>query len=271
VTLTATATRGGMQSCELSAIVGGNSAEATSRAAVQVLESSLQLRRLGPTRCFLKSEITFELEANNVGSAPAANVSVCEMLPDGFEFLYCSENGAYDPSARRITWQLATLPQNARRTMNYRVRTTAVGEQIDRAAIRNERGQETTADNSFVVEGIPAMSVEVVDLEDPIEVGGELTYEVRIVNQGSCACTNVRIVGTVPDGLHARDGGGPTRHRIDGSQIAFDPLPKLATKADAVYRIKVRGTQPGDYRFRIQMTSDELKQPVIKEEASRVY
>jgi hypothetical protein len=53
--------------------------------------------------------------------------------------------------------------------------------------------------------------------------------------------------------------------------VTFDPLAKLATKADAVYRVKVRGVQPGDHRFRVQMTCDQLRQPVLKEEASRVY
>ena len=53
--------------------------------------------------------------------------------------------------------------------------------------------------------------------------------------------------------------------------MTFDPLAKLATKADAVYRVKVRGMQPGDYRFRVQMTCDQLKAPVVKEESSRVY
>jgi len=38
-----------------------------------------------------------------------------------------------------------------------------------------------------------------------------------------------------------------------------------------VYRIKVRGVQAGDYRFRVQMTCDQLKAPVVKEESSRVY
>ena len=58
---------------------------------------------------------------------------------------------------------------------------------------------------------------------------------------------------------------------VSGPQVTFDPLAKLAPKADAVYRVKVRGMQPGDYRFRVQMTCEQLRQPVMKEEASRVY
>ena len=118
---------------------------------------------------------------------------------------------------------------------------------------------------------IAALALELVDLEDPVEVGGELTYEVRVVNQGSCPCTNIQITATVPEGLLPREATGPSAHRLQGPQIVFEPLPKLATKADVVYRMKARGVQPGDYRFQVQMTCDQLRQPVHKEESSRVY
>jgi len=103
-------------------------------------------------------------------------------------------------------------------------------------------------------------------------VGGELTYEVRVVNQGSCPCTNIQTTAQVPDGMQALGATtGPVGHRTQGSQVVFETLPKLAIKADVVYRIKVKGLMPGDYRFKVQMTCDQLRQPVNKEESSRVY
>jgi uncharacterized repeat protein (TIGR01451 family) len=38
-----------------------------------------------------------------------------------------------------------------------------------------------------------------VDLDDPVEVGRETVYEIRVVNRGNAACINVQIVATVPD------------------------------------------------------------------------
>jgi uncharacterized repeat protein (TIGR01451 family) len=268
-TLTTTALRGGLQSCDVAAAVGGEGANA--RASVQVLESSLQIRRTGPTRCYVKSEIGFELEVTNGGTATANEAVLNETLPAGFEYLMSSDGGQYEPSTRTITWRWSAMAMGAKRTLSYRVRAIAVGEQIDRATARADRGPDARAETTFLVEGVAAMSLEVVDLEDPIEVGGELTYEVRVVNQGSCACSNIKIVAIAPDGLQPKEGSGPTSHRVQGQQLVFDSLPRLATKADVVYRIKVRGVQAGDYRFRVQMTCDQLKAPVVKEESSRVY
>jgi uncharacterized repeat protein (TIGR01451 family) len=263
------AVRGGLQTCDVAAGIGGDGAVA--RASVQILESSLQIRRTGPTRCYVKSEIGFELEVTNNGTATANEAVLNETLPAGFEYLMSTDGGQYEPSTRTITWRWSEMAMGAKRTLSYRVRAIAVGEQIDRATARADRGPDARAETTFLVEGVAAMSLEVVDLEDPIEVGGELTYEVRVVNQGSCACSNIQIVALAPDGLQPKEGSGPTNHRLQGQQLVFDSLPRLATKADVVYRIKVRGVQAGDYRFRVQMTCDQLKAPVVKEESSRVY
>jgi uncharacterized repeat protein (TIGR01451 family) len=270
VTLTATAAKAGRHLSEITASADGG-LEATSRAAVQVLGAELQAHRGGPQRCLLKGEVNWEVEVSNTGSAPATNVELSDTIPAGLEFVSAGDGGLYDASGRTVTWRFPSLAPGGRQKVALRVKAVSVGEHVDHVSVRAERGVEVRAEAPFTVEGVPALMLEVVDLEDPIEVGGELTYEVRVVNQGSCPCTNIQITATVPDGLQARDGTGPTAYRFQGAQVVFEPLAKLATKADVVYRMKVRGLQPGDYRFKVQMTCDQLRQPVYKEESSRVY
>ncbi len=53
--------------------------------------------------------------------------------------------------------------------------------------------------------------------------------------------------------------------------LVFDPIPTLAVKGEAVYRVKVRGTAAGDLRFRVQLTCDQVRTPVVKEESTRFY
>ena len=36
-----------------------------------------------------------------------------------------------------------------------------------------------------------------------------------------------------------------------------------------VYRVKVRGATAGDIRFRVQLTCDQVRTPVVKEESTR--
>jgi hypothetical protein len=57
----------------------------------------------------------------------------------------------------------------------------------------------------------------------------------------------------------------------DGKEIVFDTVPKLAPRADVIYRVNVRGIEPGDVRFRARMKADGLTEPVLKEESTRIY
>ena len=59
------------------------------------------------------------------------------------------------------------------------------------------------------IEGIAAILFQVVDVDDPIEEGGETTYEIRVLNQGSKAATNVRMAVQVPPEMRAVAAEGP--------------------------------------------------------------
>ena len=51
----------------------------------------------------------------------------------------------------------------------------------------------------------------------------------------------------------------------------FEPLARLAPKADALYKIRVKGLVDGDHRIRVQILSDEMQRPVTREESTLVY
>src|SRR5205814_889247 len=116
-------------------------------------------------------------------------------------------------------------------------------------------------------EGVPALLLEVVDLDDPVEVGAETTYEIRVVNQGSCASQGLQIVATVPDGMTPQGATGPAPYHVHAQQVVFEPLALLAARADALYRVRVLCRTPGDWRFKVEMKCDQFKAPVHEEES----
>ena len=63
---------------------------------------------------------------------------------------------------------------------------------------------------------------------------------------------------------------GPSSHKVQGNEIVFEPLAKLAPRADAIYRVTVKCTSPGIAKFQARLTSAILTEPVTKEELSRV-
>jgi uncharacterized repeat protein (TIGR01451 family) len=112
---------------------------------------------------------------------------------------------------------------------------------------------------------------EVRDLDDPIEVGGETGYEIRVVNQGTKAATNVRVAINLPTGMQIVSAEGETQYAEQGGALVFEPIAQLAPKADTVYRVRLRGVQPGDQRVTVEVDTDDLGQPIRREESTRVF
>jgi uncharacterized repeat protein (TIGR01451 family) len=115
--------------------------------------------------------------------------------------------------------------------------------------------------------------MELVDLDDPVELGYETSYEIRVTNTGTKTETNVQLICTLPDKMEFRGARAPAgaQFRVENRDIISDPLPRLAPRADAIYRINVKGLAAGDLRFRARIKADGLTDPVLKEESTKVY
>jgi uncharacterized repeat protein (TIGR01451 family) len=215
--------------------------------------------------------VTFVLKISNPGTAPASNVTIYDEVPEGTTFMEASDGGQLTPDKKSVRWNIGPLPQGQSRTVTITLRPTAPGEIYSQSIATADGELRSKAESSTVVEGISALLVEVVDIADPIEVGAETTYEVRVVNQGSQAATNLVLLAEAPLGMTPVKANGPARAEIQGQRIVFDPLPRLAARADTAFHIRVRGDRAGDHRFHVQLTGDQLQSPVHKEESTRVY
>ena len=121
------------------------------------------------------------------------------------------------------------------------------------------------------VESVPQLLFTIADESDPIEEGSDTTYEIRVINKGTRTATNILVGASLPAEMQPVDGNGPTDARVDGQQIVFAPLDRLAPEAEVVYHVKVRGIRAGDHVIRVQLVSDDSQVPVAKEESTRVY
>ena len=157
--------------------------------------------------------------------------------------------------------------------MSLEVLAINPGEHKHKANVIAARGLKNDAEIITRVEGLPALLMELVDLDDPVEVGADTAYEVRVTNTGSKTETNLELVCTVPDKMEFRGAKctAGCRFRVEGKDVIFEPLPKLAPRADIIYRVNVRGIAPGDLRFRARIKADGLTNPVLREESTKVY
>jgi uncharacterized repeat protein (TIGR01451 family) len=254
------------------AVVGAPGlAEVTARAEVIVTDATLGLSKNGPRESLPNQELDFTLVVSNTGKGTATGLKVTDTLPDGLLFVSAADGGTFDAKTKLVQWSIDSLAAGLSRTVSVRAKATKSGDWVNQAVARTERGQEARAEWPVHVEGVPALLLEVVDLDDPVEVGAETTYEIHVVNQGTAACTNVSVLCDPPEGLTVLDAEAIVTHKTEGKRLIFEPLPKLAAKADVRYRVKVKAIKAGDWRFRVWLSSDHMPKAIFEDESTQVY
>ncbi len=242
------------------------SAEATHK--VTVTNPVLQVEKTGPEMRYLGTRAEFTITVSNTGDGPARNTTLTDTVPAGLEFVSASSGGQMNGG--QIVWNLGTLNPDQTKTVTATFMARQPGD-FSNTATANAYCTTAADDASIRIEGIAAILLEVVDEADPIEVGANETYTITVTNQGSAVDTNIQIVCTLPAEQDYVSSTGPTQARAQGKTVTFAPLPALAPKAQAVFRVVVKANATGDVRFRTEMTSDQLTSPVMETESTHVY
>jgi uncharacterized repeat protein (TIGR01451 family) len=242
---------------------------AESTATTVARQPVLVITKRGPEKQYIGVPYTYDITVKNTGDAPAANLVVTDTLPAGLVAVSATDNGAISPN--QVVWNLGVLEKGGEKALQLTVRGDNPG------AARNSVGvtascaepKVVTADTSLV--GVPAVLVEVVDEPDPVRVGDQTTYTIRITNQGSAPQTNVEVTAELEQEMEAVTAQGTTPGRADGLKIAFDKLATLAPRAKAEWTVTVKAKSSADVRFKVKVLTDQIKRPVNEEESTNFY
>jgi uncharacterized repeat protein (TIGR01451 family) len=205
----------------------------------------------------------------NNGDALEPKATVMLPIPAGAVVARVSDGGV--ASDDRVVWEIANLAPQAGQRLCAQLTVPTAGAVSFAPSARGVCAQPVSAQCQTRVAGIPAILIEAIDLEDPIEVGKEVTYDIRIVNQGSAPGTNIRLVATLPASQAYVSGTGVTPVRAQDRTITLEPLAVLEPKAEAKWRLVVKALKAGDARFKVELSSDQFQAPITEEEATQQY
>ncbi|HND53230.1 MAG TPA: hypothetical protein PLV92_12560, partial [Pirellulaceae bacterium] len=234
---------------------------AEDRISVDVLAPQLQVGVAGPKVRYLDRQATYSVSVHNPGTAAATTLDLVASLPRGVKFVSADNQGQYDSQRHAVVWGLAELPAGVTGTSQMVVVPTEPGEQRLKVEARADLGLQSVQEHPVLVETLSELQFTVSDSADPIEVGSDTVYEVRIMNRGSRSASNVRLAVELPQELEAVGGDGATRISARNGQLSIEPLPRLAPNGQVAYQIRVRGVRKGDPRVRVQLSSDESPTP----------
>jgi uncharacterized repeat protein (TIGR01451 family) len=209
------------------------------------------------------------LTVTNLGTAPAPGTTLQLQIPAQATLTAVTDQGTNVEGT--LLWTLPELPPS----MAKQVCATFVPREAVlvafAATVQETSGKETKTRCDTQVAGIPAILLETADLEDPIEVGQEVVYEIKVTNQGSAPDTNLKVTCPLPDSEEFVSGSGPTPVQVQDRTVKMDTLPVLAPKEQAVWHVTVKALKPDDARFKVFISTDQFQQPIQKDEATQLY
>jgi uncharacterized repeat protein (TIGR01451 family) len=229
----------------------------------------LTIAKTGPERKYPDRPVTYEITVANVGDGPARNTVIEDTIPNEVTEVEASDGAKLSDS--KLVWELGTLAPEAVKTVRVSYTPRQVCILANSATATAHCAEPVSASATTSIVGIGAVRLEVIDVDDPVEVGTNTTYVITVTNQGSAPDTNIHVVCTLEDPLEYVSSAGATTASIIGGTVNFAPLRTLAPKARAIWRLVAKGVRPGDVRFRVSLNTDQLGRSVEESEATHVY
>lgn len=204
---------------------------------------------------------------SNSGDTAAAGSQVVVAVPAGLTVASTTANGRV--SGNSLIWDVGSLAPNAPKELCATFTSATGGTFSFSGTAKGVCAAQVSSTCQTKVVGISALLLEKGDNPDPIQVGEQTTYYVRVTNQGSSDDTDIKVVVEFPKELTpvSADNGGT----IAGQKVTFPPYPRLAPKQAFEYHVKAKGAVPGDARVTFIRTSTDIPAPTTAEESTRVY
>ena len=165
-------------------------------------------------------------------------------LPQSLKFVKADHNGQYDPATQAVYWKIDELPVSKSGTVELVTLPTVPGQFSIKVRGATQRGLVAEKEQPVTVEGMASVLFQLSHTKDPLEIGGETTYEISVVNQGSKASSNLQISVFLPAELKPMAAEGPTRYTIENNKVVFEAMPQLGARAPPPSACVPRGCGP---------------------------
>ena len=239
----------------------------TIRASAPVLD----LEIVGAKTRFLERRSDYRLLVANKGNASAHDVALELALPAAVQFVSTNQSGVYEPSSHTVHWALEELPQQEAGEIELIVMPMQKGEYSLKFTGTGENNLKAESVHPIFIDGIPALTFEIVGDSNLVELGKDVVYEIRVANRGTRAADNVKVRVALAEGMTFVKAEGARYQATSGGVIQFETIPQLGAKNETVYKLTARCQAEGDHRINVQVISDDLRSPITKEESTRVF
>lgn len=254
--------------CNKAMVTSSNAAEADATACTTVVDRQLEVTKSGTDRQFIGKNASYRIAVKNPGDLDLTNVVVTDTAPAGTRIV--SAEGA-TVEGNQATWRMPVLKAGATETLSLVLTSREPGTRTNQVAVNTAEGLSGKSSAPTIWEGYPALLIEVIDTNDPLQPGEETTYIITVTNQGTASDRNVKIVANFPAEITPISATGDSQATINGNVVEMAPYDEIQPKEAITWRVQAKAQQAGDSRLRVNLTSRLLQKAVTEEESTQVY
>lgn len=238
---------------------------------ILVVEPSLAATITGPESRYVGHAARYTLTVANTGDVASNNVRALYRVPKGFQFLRAAGGARFDAIRGTVSWYVGRLAPGESIERTVFLTAAEEGNFSHTAAATSEHGATAETRLATHVEGTASLSVEIVERDDPVQVGVETAFEIRVQNDGSKPAQSVGLSIELPAGVKYQSARGPAEHIATNGLLVFKSIDRLDPGKTAIYRVYVLGTGAGNHRIRARVASDSIGEPLISEEMTKFF
>jgi len=267
VPLAVVASQPGTIELQIAATADG-AAETRTIGKINVKKAEVSLAIDGPPLKYAGSEAVYLVNVGNSGTAAAENVNLLLTLPAGAKYLSGIDGATVNASG--LKWKIATLAPCSERTYEVRLQLGTAG--TNRVMVQSQASASgiVTSAVETEVEAVSNLKLVVNDPAGPTPTGENATYELQIMNRGSQAARQVKIIVQFSDGVEPVSYEG-CEARIVPGQLLCQPLSQLGPGEQATVRVKAKANQAGSHHFRVEVTSADGDARLVSEGTTRFF
>ncbi|MEG0036599.1 MAG: OmcB family cysteine-rich outer membrane protein [Victivallaceae bacterium] len=248
---------------------GGN--KCSSEVTTTVNEPCINVTMVGADWSYICKPVDYVIKVTNPGDLILRNVRVNFISANGTSVL--DAQGA-EMCNNNACWIIPEICPGEELVFKVSLKSKHPGKACNRVSVKtnSECGEcISCAEITTEWKGLAATHMCVVETNDPICIGDQTVYCIRISNRGTADDTNVILGLKFSKELEPTDVKGPTKGVITGNTVLFEPLDRLPSKCTVEYAVTLKSVATGDARGEATLSSDSLTTPVTDVENTHVY
>ena len=231
----------------------------------------LSLTKTGPVRVEVGQQASFAIVVTNVGQTPATNVKLVDHYDSAFRPLQSTKDSSWNEQTAELTWVFDRLA--AGKSLTFQVVCNCQepsANSCNQATVTSREGGNAQSEACLEIRAPDGVAVLLSEDPDPVVVGNNTAYLVRVTNYAKTADQDLTVVVTLPDALTPLQVGtkGPAKYQVDGQSVRFDPVTEIAPNDTLSFTVFGTAERPGNVSCQVEVSSRKLVKPIVVNETT---